>query len=447
MPAASAAHRDLGWDWNSVLGRLRVDMNPRNYEMWLEGSRAVRLDGELLIVEARSAFMCDWLNERMVVVVEKAVAKIFERELRVRFVAKGWDSGLSERPGGSPDGGPDGCAGNGAAARRLIGSLNSQYTFERYLPAEGNRLALETCSALLDPEEFCFNPIVVYGSPGMGKTHLLHAVAGRAAAQGWNVACLSAEHFTNRYQQALREHAVPAFQAELRGVRLLIIDDLQYLAGKKGTQDELVHTIDAVTTSGGYVVIASEVHPLTMDLPDRLSSRISCGMSAPVGPFVAEERRAYIERVAREARIALPGWAIDRIAGCESPSVRLLNGAVTTAIGLQRTGGLEMRALDAALVWMTANAASPRALDDRATLALIARHFEVTFEDLVGASRTRAVGDARAVAAVVLKNRGKSLSEVGSLLGGRDKTTVKAICTRGQGILAKDAALRMALAG
>lgn len=426
-----------------MLGRLRVDMNPRNFEAWLDGSRAVRLDGDLLIVEARSAFMCDWLNERMIVVVEKAVAKIFKRELRVRFVAKG--SG-DEAGAYVPEPGPS-CPSSARGSGHLIGSLNSQYTFERYLPAEGNRLAFETCSALLDPDEFCFNPIVVYGSPGMGKTHLLHAVAARALASGWSVACLSAEQFTNRYQQALRDHVMPEFQAELRGVRLLIIDDLQYVAGKKGTQDELVHTIDAVLTAGGYVVIGSEVHPLTMGLPDRLSSRISGGMSAPVAPFVAEERRAYIEQVAREARVALPAWAIERIAGCESPSVRLLHGALTTAIGLQRAGRLEMRALDAALVCMTANAASPGALDDRATLALIARHFEVTFEELVGRSRKATVGEARAVAAVALRNRGRSLSEVASLLGGRDKTTVKAICGRGQEILEANPGLRMALAG
>ncbi len=443
MSAASTANRDLTWDWDSVLGRLRVNMNPRNFETWLEGTRAVRIDGDLLVVEARSAFMCDWLNERMNVVVEHAVAKIFARELRVRFVPRGSGGRAPERDATPPGVGQPDTPGS----RVLIGSLNAQYTFDRYLPAEGNLLAYETCRAVLDPDEFSFNPIVVYGSPGMGKTHLLHAVAAQALRQGWSVACLSAEGFTNRYQQALRDRAMPEFQGELRAVRLLIIDDLQYVAGKTGTQNELVHTIDAVLTAGGYVVIGSEVHPNTMGLPDRLSSRISSGMSAAIGPFMAEERRAYIERVAREARVSLPGWAIERIGGCESPSVRLLNGVVTTAIGLQRTGQLELRTLDAALVCMTTNAVSPGVLDDRATLALIARHFEVTFEELVGRSRKGAVGEARAVAAVALRNRGRSLSEVASLLGGRDKTTVKAISLRGQEILNGRPALRLELAG
>ena len=441
--APTANRHDLSWDWQTVLGRLQVDMSAGAFDAWLEGSRALRIAGETLFVEPRSAFMCDWLNERMVVVVERAVAAVMDRELRVEFVARG-----------SEPGGEAASAGRGivrTAGERpegsLIGSVNCSFTFERYLPALGNRLAYDSCMSLTEAGDLSISPVVVYGSPGMGKTHLLHAMARRAMTAGWRVACLSAEQFTNRYMDAMRTQRVGGFQSELRRVRLLIVDDLQYLAGRKGTQDELVHTIDEVANGGGHAVMAGELPPHQMDLPERLASRLMAGIMVKVEPFQMDERRAYIELMAREQRVALPGWAVDRIAGCEAPSVRVLQGAVNAAIMLQRSGMLDLRQLDAQLTHLTATAGSPRALDDRSMLELIAKQFQVTFDELVGRSRSGSVGEARAVAAAVLHGRGRSFAQVGAALTGRDASTVKGICKRGQELLEGDAGLRGRLAG
>lgn len=437
MSHAIAERRDLGWQWQSVLGRLELDMNRGAFEAWLEGAKALRIEGETLVVEPRSSFMCDWLNERLVVVVERAVAAIFGHELRVRFVPKGTaDSGrcsVAEDASGEE--------------AKVIGGLNASFTLERYLPAAGNRLAFQSCMSLLRPADLGMSPVVVFGSPGMGKTHLLHALAARALSCGWTVACMSAEQFTNRYVDAIRNRGMGGFQAEIRQVRLLILDDLQYLAGKKGTQDELVHTIDEIVNGGGQVVMASELPPGAMDLPERLSSRLQAGVVVRIDPFLMEERKAYVEQLAREHRVALPGWAVERIAGCEVPSVRLLQGAANAAIVLQRAGMLELGQLDARLTYLTVGAASPRQLDDRAVLEAIARHFEVSFAELVGRSRSGSVGEARAVAATILHTRGRSFAQVGAMMDRRDASTVKGICKRGQDILADDPGLRARLAG
>lgn len=445
--ALTAERHDLSWQWQTVLGRLQVDMNAGAFDAWLEGSRAARIEGDTLIVEPRSAFMCDWLNDHLAVVVERAVAAVIERELRVRFVPKGCGSNTepaavsiaARRPAVVP---PVSLTSSG-----MIGSVNCNFTFDRYLPAIGNRLAHHSCMRLTEADANPISPIVVYGSPGMGKTHLLHAMARRAVSLGWTVACLSAEQFTNRYVDAMRGQRMGGFQAELRRVRLLVIDDLQYLAGRKGTLDELVHTIDEVAGGGGHVVMAGEVPPYEMDLPQRLASRLMAGIMVRIEPFLAEERRAYIEQLAREQRVGLPAWAIDRIAGCEVPSVRVLLGAVNAAIMLQQSGMLDLRQLDARLTHITATASSPASLDDRAMLELIAKHFQTTFEELVGRSRSGSVGEARAVAAAVLHGRGRSFAQVGAALGKRDASTVKGICRRGQEIIEEDGGLRARLAG
>lgn len=427
--------RDLSWDWRTVLGHLEVELPAAAYDTWLDGSRAIGIDEGTLLVAPRSAFLCDWLNERMARTVERTIAEVLKEELAVRFV---WPSAL-------PGEATPRCSGSGditSTRAPLVGSVNARFTFERYLQAEGNEFAYQACARLLDPGALPMTPVFVYGSPGVGKTHLLHAAAARAAAAGWGVACLSAEQFTNRYVHARKQERLAVFKAELRSVGLLVVDDLQYLAGRESTTEELGLTIDEISNAGGKVVLASEVPPYEMSLPQRLVSRLMAGVTALIEPFGIDERRAFIEWLAREQRVALPVWAIERIAGCEVPSVRVLQGAVNAAVLLQQSGKLDLRRLDASLMHLTAVAVAPPSLGDKELVERIAKHFQVTFEELVGRSRSGSVGEARAVAAAALHNRGRSFAQVGAMLSGRDASTVKGICQRGLVLIDSDPLLR-----
>jgi chromosomal replication initiator protein len=423
--------RELARCWQAVLGRLEVDVNRQTFTTWLRGTRPLRLDGATLLVEARSALNSDWLNQRLGDEVHSAVATVFGEKLTVRFVPPGFEQATA---------GTAGAAAAGAGAH-VLGNLNRAYRFETYITGVGNRIAYECCTSLVESGDSRLNPVVVYGAPGMGKTHLLHGLAHRAAAEGWSVTCLSAEEFTTRYQTALRRKDVEEFQA-IRQARLLIIDDLQYLAGKKATQDELVSTIDAVVNAGGFVVCASELHPLDIDLPQRLASRLAQGIVTRVDPFLADERRTFVELQSRERRMALPDWAIERIAGCEIPSVRVLQGTVNAAVALAQRGLLDGRRLDAELVRVAVADVCPGAMEDRAMLERVAKHFQTSLTDLVGRSRKGPVAQARAVAAARLKSRGRSLTEIAKTLGGRDPSTVSGLAERGDELLAADAGLR-----
>lgn len=430
--------RDLSRAWQAVLGRLELEVTQQNFTTWLKGTRALRLDGETLVVEARTAFNCDWLNQRLIVVVERAVQQATGGELHVLFVPKGADTGVEPKAA-------EPLEAQAARNRAVVGAMNCDYTFDRYVAAEGNRLAYECVTNLVDGTDFRVSPVVVYGSPGMGKTHLLHALACRAADKGWAVACLNAEEFTTRFLTGIRRGVVEEFQMAVRGARLLVVDDLQYLEGKKATLDELVHTIDAVTNGGGHVVIGSERHPADLDLPGRLASRLSAGIAARVEPFGLSERRAFIERQARDRRLALPGWAVDRIAGIEVPSVRVLQGAVHGALALLRSQLLDQRRLDAELTRIAVADVAPAACLDQSLLNAVARHFETTLEELVGRSRKPQIVVARAVACATLKEQGRSLSQIASVLGGRDRSTISQLAERGRGMIDADARLRVAI--
>ncbi|MEO9254752.1 MAG: DnaA/Hda family protein [Tepidiformaceae bacterium] len=445
LPASVPDPRELARAWNAVLGRLELEVNTHNFDTWLRGTKAVRCEGNTLIVEARTEFNCDWLNQRLAVVVERAVCNVFPVELNVLFVPQGSRQEDASAPIEEPvhNATPE----RGQRGGSIVGNVNCSFTFDRYLAADGNRLAYESCTSLVDPVDFRVSPVVIFGTPGMGKTHLLHALACRAAADGWSVACLSAEEFSNRYMAAVRRNDVEDFHGSLRGVRLFMLDDLQYIATRQGTQNELVHTIDAVTNGGGYVVLASELHPLDLNLADRLASRLAAGIITRVEPFQMADRKLYIERLAREARVSLPTWAIERIGWCEAPSVRVLQGAVHAAVALQRANILDLRRLDAELARISVTDSSPGVLEDRALLETIARHFEVTLEQLIGRSRKAALTPARAVAVAALQERGRSLSELALVLGDRNRSTISGLGNRGRKLLEGDTDLQRRLAG
>lgn len=429
MPSAI----ELARMWQAVLGRLELEVQPQAFDTFLRPTRALRIDGNRLVVQAARAFDIETLNVRLLVVVQRAVFDVTGIEYEVEFVPP-LAAETEQRTTSSTRRG------------ELIGTLNPEYTFDRYIRAEGNRLAYQCCASLLEDARMAISPVVVFGQPGMGKTHLLHALAAAAVDRGWRAACLSAEEFTTRYQSAIRRREIEEFHAEIRSVRLLVVDDLQYLAKKPGTLDELVHTMDAITNAGGFVAVGSEKHPYELELPERLVSRLAAGVVMQVEPFRLEERRDFVHWLARDRRAALPSWAVDRIANVEVPSIRALQGAVHAAFALDRAGMLDMRRLDAELMRITITETAPAVCADRLLVENVARYFEASVEDLVGRSRKSHVTEARAVAVAVLRERGRSLSEIAELFGGRNKSTISPLVERGRSLLARNPELRHRLA-
>ncbi len=422
-PAASASSepRHLARAWRAVLGCLEVQLNPHTFATWLKGAVPGTFDGRTLVIETPNDIARDWLDTRLRPVIERAVAQVFG-EVEVLF----------RGPGIPPA---------AAAPGRILGTVDPSLSFDEYQPSEGNLLAFHAMRDLADAVPGALSPVVIYGPPGLGKTHLLHAAAGAASRAGRAVACLDAGTFTSRFVGEVRSGNGGEFHEALSGLDLLVLDDLQQLAGRRATQEAFAAALDAVMHRGGYVAVASEQHPFDLDLLDRLTSRLVQGIVTRVEPFDDAARRAFIERVARRHRIALPGWAVDRLAACRAPSVRLLLGAVNQAIALQRMGRLTLDRLDAGVARIAIaefSGTEPTAdLLDR-----IARYFEVEAAEIAGRSRQPRIGEARAVAAALLQEQGMSLAQVGALLGGRDKSTVSALARKGLALLDAHPALR-----
>ena len=392
--------RALTRTWQAVLGRLELEVSRANFETWLAGTTVRSLhDGELT-VEARSAFRADWLNENLAAVVERCLGAIEGEGVCVRFVA----------PGTAPAEEVEALAATSRRERtpraEVLGQVNGAFTLTRYFRSEGSALAVASCLSLVAEGEPAISPVVVHGPPGVGKTHLLHGLAARASEQGRRVACLSGEAFTTRYQRALREGNVEAFQDAVRGVHLLIIDDLHDLAGKVGTLRELVHTLDAVTHAGGGAVVGSELRPREMGLPERLCSRLEAGIVASVEPFAGTERRAFIEQHLAELRVAVPSWCLEQLAMGKG-SVRSILAGVHAARGTAAARSAERAASDRRTG--SPGTARPGEETARSVIERITAHFALAAGEVEGRSRAAKQARARAVAAGGPSGAGRQL--------------------------------------
>ena len=223
--------RELTRLWQGVLGRLELELNPTTFAQWLKGTRAASFEHGELVVETRSTLACDFLDRRMRVVVERAVAQAFEGVTAVSFITAGQRHDPQAGPAADTE--PQASKPRPPHAPPVLGLVNCEYTFEEYLRGRGNALAIEACMSMIKPSDLQADRVLIYGRPGLGKTHLLHALACEAQKLGKKVACVTAEDFTNRYMRCMRgEASLQEFQAAFRTVDMLILDDLQLLPKK-----------------------------------------------------------------------------------------------------------------------------------------------------------------------------------------------------------------------
>ncbi len=436
MPGSALSDaRELSRLWNGVLGSLRFEVEEYQYDAWLKGTSALVLDGNLLTIEAKTQFVCDWLHEHLSAPASALVSTRRGAATVVRFRPRQLASLTSVLTAPEP-----------AAATQLAGIVNPDLAFETYVVGETNQSAYRTAVDLTSDTPWPLGPVVLWGHPGLGKTHLLHAAAGRALSAGWQVTCLAAHEFMDRYMDAYRLGRLADFQREVRRSRLLAIDDLQYLAGRRGALEDLQHAVDAVEHAGGRVIVAAERHPLDLDMPATLAGRLAGGVVVRMQPLGREERRRFAERTAARAGVDLPIWALERATAFEASCVRILRGAVNAAIVLHRAEQLDPGRLDAELSRVVLRAARPGAMSDAQLLEAVAKHFGMDADTLRGPDRTKATARARAAAAAALNGRGRSVAAVAALLG-RKKGTVSGILAGGRETVAADAALSALLAG
>jgi chromosomal replication initiator protein len=303
--------------------------------------------------------------------------------------------------------------------------LNPRYTFENFVVGKSNRLAQAAAQAVADNPAGPYNPLFLYGGVGLGKTHLLHAIAHACAAAGQRPVYVSAEDFTNGLIDAIRTHSTAAFRDRYRQADILLVDDVQFIAGKESTQEEFFHTFNALHGQARQIVLSSDRSPKSFaTLEERLRSRFEWGLAADIQPPDFETRVAILRSKAERAGRTVQHEHLELIARRAQNNIRELEGALTRAFALADLTGAELgeETIEASLSEL---ASKTSRLTPGRIIAAVAQQFQVPEADLCGPRRTRQLALPRQVAMYLIREEtDESLPRIGQALGGRDHTTV-----------------------
>jgi chromosomal replication initiator protein len=331
--------------------------------------------------------------------------------------------------------GPGPAAGTGRDDRRSPGPatdgnrLNPKYTFETFVIGSSNRFAHAAAVAVAESPAKAYNPLFIYGSSGLGKTHLLHAIGHYATTLGnaRTVRYVSTEEFTNDFINSLRDDKTSAFQRRYRDVDILLIDDIQFLENRERTQEEFFHTFNTLHNANKQLVISSDRSPKQLStLEDRLRTRFEWGLLADIQPPDLETRIAILQKKAAQERLFAPPDVLEFIASRIANSIRELEGALirVTAYASLTRSPVQLALAEEVLRDFIPDGSGPEITADQ-IMASTADYFGVSLEDLRGHSRSRVLVNARQVAMYLCRElTDLSLPRIGQAFGGRDHTTV-----------------------
>jgi chromosomal replication initiator protein len=315
------------------------------------------------------------------------------------------------------------------------GMLNPKYTFERFIVGSSNRLAHAACFAVAEHPAMAYNPLFLYGGVGLGKTHLLHAIGNCILDRDpeINVLYVSSEKFTNDLINAIRRQQTEEFRIRYRNIDVLLIDDIQFIAGKDATQEEFFHTFNTLHSAVKQIVISSDRPPKAIvTLEERLRSRFEWGLIVDVQPPDLETRTAILRVKGEQLNLDIPAEVIDFLAYKIQSNIRELEGSLNrvAAYAELNHASITVEVAVAALAELLDNSHRKRITPDM-VLKAVSEYYRVETRTLQGRGRSRNIVIPRQVAMYVLREEtGSSLVEIGTLLGGRDHTTVMYGCEK-----------------
>ncbi|MEV5715363.1 chromosomal replication initiator protein DnaA [Amycolatopsis mediterranei] len=307
--------------------------------------------------------------------------------------------------------------------------LNEKYTFDTFVIGASNRFAHAAAVAVAEAPARAYNPLFIWGESGLGKTHLLHAVGHYAQRlfPGMRVRYVSTEEFTNDFINSLRDDRKVAFQRRYRDIDILLVDDIQFLEGKEGTQEEFFHTFNTLHNANKQIVVSSDRPPKRLEtLEDRLRTRFEWGLITDIQPPELETRIAILRKKAAQDRLAVPGDVLEFIASRVEANIRELEGAL---IRVTAFASLNQQPVDAALAEIVLRDLIPDSHAPEITaptiMGVISEFFDVTLDDLCGPGKTKALATSRQIAMYLCRElTDMSLPKIGQTFGGRDHTTV-----------------------
>ena len=463
--------------WARIRGRLREEVGDSEYRSWLRQMTLHGVDGDEVVILLPTRFMRDWVNghygDRLRALWQAECPTVRRVDIRVSQGAAsagaadgtgtavgapddavdlnaGVDRGLAEslasRPVEARAATGAGTGSGGAEPRSdWVAPLEGRFTFDSFVVGKPNEFAHACARRVAERPAFPgFNPLFLYGGVGLGKTHLMHAIAWaiRDLQPPRTVAYMSAEKFMYRFIAALRSQNTMEFKETLRAVDVLMIDDLQFLIGKDNTQEEFFHTFNALVDQGKQIVVSSDKPPSDLaGIEDRLRTRLGCGMVADIHATTYELRLSILEAKAAAAQVAVPPRVLELLAHKIATNIRELEGALNRLLAHANLFGRPVTVDSAHEVLHDLLRAHEKRVSIEDIQKRVAEHYNIRLTDMSSARRARSVARPRQVAMYLAKHlTQRSLPEIGRRFGNRDHTTVMHAVSRVAELMAEDAA-------
>ncbi len=406
--------------WQEALRRIEGHLSKPSYESFVKAMAPVALHDDVFVFSVPSRFAKEWVEARYASLIHDALQEVLSRHVTVQFtVVDVPDPPSDETP-----------------VKTLEGPLlSSKYTFDTFVIGSGNRFAHAAAMAVAEAPARAYNPLFIYGGVGLGKTHLLQAIGHYVSHHKRlpRVAYISSEKFTNELINSIRDDKTLEFRTKYRNVDVLLIDDIQFLAGKERTQEEFFHTFNTLHEASRQIIITSDRPPKEIPtLEDRLRSRFEWGLIADIQPPDLETRIAILRKKAETDGVALPDTVAEFLATRIRSNIRELEGALVRVAAyatLTRSTITVELATDILKELLPSTPGKPLTIP--VIQKAVAEHFGLRIEEMRAKRRTKGIAFPRQVAMYLARElTDASLPRIGEEFGGRDHTTVMHACER-----------------
>jgi chromosomal replication initiator protein len=444
----------LDTQWRKISGLLRAEIGEAAYRSWLKPMSVKSERNGTVTMAVPTRFMRDWVvahyadrlrslwgGENASVRGVDIVVQAEQLQPCQRSLPRTMPN--AARPASREPAPPSAATATGETSD-LCAPLDPRFTFEHFVVGKPNEFAYAAARRVGEADEVPFNPLFLYGGVGLGKTHLMHAIAWQIRARNpvRSVLYLSAEKFMYRFIRALREQNTVDFKEQFRSVDVLMIDDVQFISGKESTQEEFFHTFNTLVDQGRQIVLSADKSPSDLEgMQERLKSRLNCGLVADIHATTYELRLGILQSKAEQMGIAIPRKVMEFLAHRITANVRELEGALNRVIAHAQLIGREITIDTTQEVLHDLLRANDRRVSIDDIQKQVATHFNIRIADMSSARRARSVARPRQVAMYLAKQlTSRSLPEIGRKFGGRDHTTVMHAVRKVEELRAQDAA-------
>ena len=426
--------------WNRCLRVLESELPMQQFNTWVRPLQAIERDGELRLL-APNRYVIEWLGENSLPRIKRIDWAFAEGAAPEVVLDVGTRAGVVPRAAG---GGPNGAAGAGppvapAKARRLApivlgGRINPDFTFDTFVEGKSNQLAKAAAIQVAGNPGKAYNPLFIYGGVGLGKTHLMHAVANKLKERNpeARLAYVHSERFVGDMVKALQHNTINDFKTAYRSLDALMIDDIQFFAGKERSQEEFFHTFNALLESQQQVILTCDRYPKEVDgLEERLKSRFGWGLTVAIEPPELETCVAILMSKASMSNVDLPEEVAFFVAKRIRSNVRELEGALRRVVATSHFTGRPITLEFAKEALRDLLALQEKLVTVENIQKTVAEYYKIRIADLLSKRRSRSIARPRQVAMALAKElTNHSLPEIGDAFGGRDHTTVLHACRR-----------------